>query len=165
MQKRKLVDPLGPRWSKEEIEHFYELYRKHGKDWKKVTFKHTQLCFMFITYKLTSVVSFKNFHLVCSMETSYKSCDLLVWWLYSNCLLHFSCLVSELIHDSSTLIAIIVSSLWCMLIWSTRWLPEWETDLLKWWRHFTQQIEWVWFSAICHPHTFFLMVYPTLLSW
>ncbi|KAL8100354.1 protein ALWAYS EARLY 3-like [Apium graveolens] len=35
-QKRKLFDPLGPRWSKEEIEHFYELYREHGKDWKKV---------------------------------------------------------------------------------------------------------------------------------
>ncbi|KAK1385652.1 Protein ALWAYS EARLY 3 [Heracleum sosnowskyi] len=35
-QKRMLFDPLGPRWSKEEIELFYELYRKHGKDWRKV---------------------------------------------------------------------------------------------------------------------------------
>lgn len=36
MQKRKLSDMLGPQWSKEELEYFYEAYRKHGKDWKKV---------------------------------------------------------------------------------------------------------------------------------
>ncbi|XP_063939454.1 protein ALWAYS EARLY 3-like isoform X3 [Daucus carota subsp. sativus] len=35
-RKRKLVDMLGPQWSKEELERFYEAYRKHGKDWKKV---------------------------------------------------------------------------------------------------------------------------------
>ncbi|KAK1390484.1 Always early [Heracleum sosnowskyi] len=35
-RKRKLSDMLGPQWSKEELEHFYEAYRKHGKDWKKV---------------------------------------------------------------------------------------------------------------------------------
>lgn len=28
---------LGPQWSKEELEHFYQAYRKHGKDWKKVS--------------------------------------------------------------------------------------------------------------------------------
>lgn len=27
---------LGPQWSKEELERFYEAYRKYGKDWKKV---------------------------------------------------------------------------------------------------------------------------------
>lgn len=37
MQKRKLSDMLGPQWSKEELERFYEAYRKHGKDWKKVS--------------------------------------------------------------------------------------------------------------------------------
>ncbi|XP_042433882.1 protein ALWAYS EARLY 3-like isoform X2 [Zingiber officinale] len=36
MQKRKLSDMLGSRWSKDELEHFYENYRKYGKDWKKV---------------------------------------------------------------------------------------------------------------------------------
>lgn len=35
-KKRKLSDMLGPHWSKEELERFYEAYRKHGKDWKKV---------------------------------------------------------------------------------------------------------------------------------
>ena len=38
MQKRKLADMLGPQWSKEELEHFYEAYRKYGKDWKKVSY-------------------------------------------------------------------------------------------------------------------------------
>ncbi|KAF3787698.1 ALWAYS EARLY 3 protein [Nymphaea thermarum] len=36
LRKRKLSDMLGPQWSKEELEHFYEAYRKYGKDWKKV---------------------------------------------------------------------------------------------------------------------------------
>ncbi|XP_042456861.1 protein ALWAYS EARLY 3-like isoform X1 [Zingiber officinale] len=35
-RKRKLSDMLGSRWSKDELEHFYENYRKYGKDWKKV---------------------------------------------------------------------------------------------------------------------------------
>ncbi|KAK1351905.1 Always early protein 3 [Heracleum sosnowskyi] len=35
-RKRKLSDMLGPQWNKEELERFYEAYRKHGKDWKKV---------------------------------------------------------------------------------------------------------------------------------
>ncbi|KAJ4746084.1 ALWAYS EARLY 2 [Rhynchospora pubera] len=36
-KKRKLVDLLGPQWSKEELERFYDAYRKYGKDWKKVS--------------------------------------------------------------------------------------------------------------------------------
>ncbi|KAL2960141.1 hypothetical protein AAZX31_17G023800 [Glycine max] len=36
LKKRKLADMLGPQWNKEELEHFYEAYRKYGKDWKKV---------------------------------------------------------------------------------------------------------------------------------
>lgn len=36
MQKRKLSDMLGNQWSKEELERFYEAYRKYGKDWRKV---------------------------------------------------------------------------------------------------------------------------------
>ncbi|KAL4311611.1 hypothetical protein GQ457_01G030910 [Hibiscus cannabinus] len=35
-RKRKLSDMLGPQWTKEELERFYEAYRKYGKDWKKV---------------------------------------------------------------------------------------------------------------------------------
>lgn len=35
-RKRKLSDMLGPQWSKEELERFYEGYRKLGKEWKKV---------------------------------------------------------------------------------------------------------------------------------
>ncbi|KAF7813668.1 Protein ALWAYS EARLY 3 [Senna tora] len=35
-KKRKLTDMLGPPWSEDELEHFYEAYRKYGKDWKKV---------------------------------------------------------------------------------------------------------------------------------
>ncbi|GMG99723.1 hypothetical protein Nepgr_001563 [Nepenthes gracilis] len=36
-KKRKLTDMLGPQWGKEELERFYEAYRKYGKDWKKVS--------------------------------------------------------------------------------------------------------------------------------
>ncbi|KAK8470956.1 hypothetical protein PHAVU_003G103001 [Phaseolus vulgaris] len=35
-KKRRLADMLGPQWNKEELGHFYEAYRKYGKDWKKV---------------------------------------------------------------------------------------------------------------------------------
>ncbi|KAG6428118.1 hypothetical protein SASPL_112367 [Salvia splendens] len=35
-QKRKLSDMLGPRWTMEELTRFYDSYRKHSKDWKKV---------------------------------------------------------------------------------------------------------------------------------
>ncbi|XP_041020080.1 protein ALWAYS EARLY 2 isoform X2 [Juglans microcarpa x Juglans regia] len=34
--RKKYSDKLGPQWSKEELGHFYEAYRKYGKDWKKV---------------------------------------------------------------------------------------------------------------------------------
>ncbi|GAB4851258.1 hypothetical protein Ancab_030555 [Ancistrocladus abbreviatus] len=35
-RKKKLSDMLGPQWTKEELQRFYEAYRKYGKDWKKV---------------------------------------------------------------------------------------------------------------------------------
>ncbi|XP_027918483.1 protein ALWAYS EARLY 3 [Vigna unguiculata] len=35
-KKRRLADMLGPQWNKDELGHFYEAYRKFGKDWKKV---------------------------------------------------------------------------------------------------------------------------------
>ncbi|XP_015165279.1 protein ALWAYS EARLY 3-like [Solanum tuberosum] len=35
-RKRKLSDMLGPKWSDENLTHFYQAYRKYGKDWKKV---------------------------------------------------------------------------------------------------------------------------------
>lgn len=35
-KKRKLSDMLGSQWGKDELERFYEAYRKHGKDWKKI---------------------------------------------------------------------------------------------------------------------------------
>lgn len=35
-KKRKLSDMLGPQWTTEELKHFYEAYRKYGRDWKKV---------------------------------------------------------------------------------------------------------------------------------
>uniref|UniRef100_A0A0E0BYJ0 SANT domain-containing protein n=1 Tax=Oryza meridionalis TaxID=40149 RepID=A0A0E0BYJ0_9ORYZ len=34
--KRKMSD-LGPQWSKDELMRFYEAYRRHGKNWKKVS--------------------------------------------------------------------------------------------------------------------------------
>ncbi|CAN4095685.1 unnamed protein product [Withania somnifera] len=36
LRKRKLSDMLGPKWSGEDLTHFYQAYRKYGKDWKKV---------------------------------------------------------------------------------------------------------------------------------
>lgn len=36
MQKRKLTDMLGPPWSEDDLEMFYQAFRKYGKDWKKV---------------------------------------------------------------------------------------------------------------------------------
>uniref|UniRef100_A0A1J3IPK2 Protein ALWAYS EARLY 3 n=1 Tax=Noccaea caerulescens TaxID=107243 RepID=A0A1J3IPK2_NOCCA len=42
-RKRRLSDMLGPQWSKEELERFYEGYRKFGKEWKKVAaFVHSR---------------------------------------------------------------------------------------------------------------------------
>jgi hypothetical protein len=35
-RKRKLADMLGPPWSEDELNLFYQGYRKHGKYWKKV---------------------------------------------------------------------------------------------------------------------------------
>lgn len=35
-KKKKLSDMLGPKWSKEELQRFYDAYRKYGKEWKKV---------------------------------------------------------------------------------------------------------------------------------
>ncbi|KAH7330857.1 hypothetical protein KP509_20G005600 [Ceratopteris richardii] len=35
-RKRKLSDLLGPPWSEDDLKHFYQSYRRHGKDWKKV---------------------------------------------------------------------------------------------------------------------------------
>ncbi|XP_019179816.1 PREDICTED: protein ALWAYS EARLY 3-like isoform X2 [Ipomoea nil] len=35
-RKRKYIDMLGPQWSKEELESFYDAYREYNKDWKKV---------------------------------------------------------------------------------------------------------------------------------
>ncbi|CAH2044535.1 unnamed protein product [Thlaspi arvense] len=35
-RKKKLTDKLGPQWTKGELERFYDAYRKHGGDWKKV---------------------------------------------------------------------------------------------------------------------------------
>ncbi|CAM0880183.1 unnamed protein product [Alopecurus aequalis] len=36
LKKRKMSD-LGPQWSKDELMHFYEAYRRHGKNWEKVS--------------------------------------------------------------------------------------------------------------------------------
>lgn len=36
LKKRKMSD-LGPEWSKDELLRFYEAYRQHGKNWKKVS--------------------------------------------------------------------------------------------------------------------------------
>ncbi|MCO5608511.1 hypothetical protein L7F22_062722 [Adiantum nelumboides] len=35
-KKRKLSDLLGPPWSEDDLKHFYQSYRRHGRDWKKV---------------------------------------------------------------------------------------------------------------------------------
>ncbi|KAM7272440.1 hypothetical protein ACFE04_027103 [Oxalis oulophora] len=35
-QTRRFSDKLGPQWRKGEVRRFYEAYRKHGKNWKKV---------------------------------------------------------------------------------------------------------------------------------
>ncbi|CAF1920869.1 BnaC02g39780D [Brassica napus] len=35
-RKKRLTDKLGPQWAKVELERFYDAYRKHGRDWKKV---------------------------------------------------------------------------------------------------------------------------------
>ncbi|KAL1198036.1 Protein ALWAYS EARLY 1 [Cardamine amara subsp. amara] len=35
-RKKRLTDKLGPQWTRVELERFYEAYRKHEKDWKKV---------------------------------------------------------------------------------------------------------------------------------
>lgn len=56
---------LGPQWSKEELERFYEAYRKHGKDWKKVSSMIDQDLFFFLVltvlyHMLLLVIEFKK---------------------------------------------------------------------------------------------------------
>ncbi|TVU21408.1 hypothetical protein EJB05_31040, partial [Eragrostis curvula] len=36
-QKKRKIDELDPEWSKDELTYFYEAYRQHGKDWKKIS--------------------------------------------------------------------------------------------------------------------------------
>ncbi|KAG0536103.1 hypothetical protein BDA96_03G035900 [Sorghum bicolor] len=36
-QKKKKISDLDPKWSKDELKNFYEAYRQHGKDWKKIS--------------------------------------------------------------------------------------------------------------------------------
>lgn len=36
-QKKRKISDLDPEWSKDELTHFYEAYRRHGKDWKKIS--------------------------------------------------------------------------------------------------------------------------------
>ncbi|CAN8277137.1 unnamed protein product [Cochlearia groenlandica] len=35
-RKKRLIDKLGPQWTSRELERFYDAYRKHRGDWKKV---------------------------------------------------------------------------------------------------------------------------------
>ncbi|ONM28933.1 Protein ALWAYS EARLY 3, partial [Zea mays] len=36
-QKKRKISDLDPKWSKDELTRFYEAYRQHGKDWKKIS--------------------------------------------------------------------------------------------------------------------------------
>jgi len=36
-QKKRKISDLDPKWSKDELTQFYEAYRRHGKDWKKIS--------------------------------------------------------------------------------------------------------------------------------
>ncbi|WVZ72656.1 hypothetical protein U9M48_021078 [Paspalum notatum var. saurae] len=36
-QKKRKISDLDPEWSKDELTHFYKAYRRHGKDWKKIS--------------------------------------------------------------------------------------------------------------------------------
>ncbi|OEL36716.1 Protein ALWAYS EARLY 3, partial [Dichanthelium oligosanthes] len=36
-QKKRKISDLDPKWSKDELTHFYDAYRRHGKDWKKIS--------------------------------------------------------------------------------------------------------------------------------
>ncbi|KAJ1282180.1 hypothetical protein BS78_03G031300 [Paspalum vaginatum] len=36
-QKKRKISDLDPEWSKDELTHFYEAYRRYGKDWKKIS--------------------------------------------------------------------------------------------------------------------------------
>ncbi|XP_066316956.1 protein ALWAYS EARLY 3-like isoform X1 [Miscanthus floridulus] len=36
-QKKRKISDLHPKWSKDELTNFYEAYRQHGKDWKKIS--------------------------------------------------------------------------------------------------------------------------------
>jgi hypothetical protein len=36
LRKKKLSDKLGPQWTRLELERFYDAYRKHGQEWRRV---------------------------------------------------------------------------------------------------------------------------------
>jgi hypothetical protein len=77
-QKKKLSDKLGSQWSKEELQRFYEAYRKYGKDWKKVCF----FLFWVLVFLSILLVHFKtwghfgfSFHLIIIITNlNYSSC-------------------------------------------------------------------------------------------
>jgi hypothetical protein len=59
-QKRKLTDMLGPPWSEDDLELFYQGFRKYGKDWKKVNLGFFCFCitnknFLFFFHSLESL--------------------------------------------------------------------------------------------------------------
>lgn len=66
-QKKRLTNKLGPQWTKVELERFYEAYRKHGRDWKKVSFI---VCDYFLKFCMTSTFLI----LSSSLETALGSC-------------------------------------------------------------------------------------------
>lgn len=53
-KKRKLSDLLGPPWSEDDLKHFYQSYRRHGRDWKKVaaTFQNRTVEMVEVLYSM-----------------------------------------------------------------------------------------------------------------
>jgi hypothetical protein len=44
LRKKKLSDKLGPQWTRLELERFYDAYRKHGQEWRRVNNCFTHIC-------------------------------------------------------------------------------------------------------------------------
>ncbi|KAE8714429.1 Always early, putative isoform 3 [Hibiscus syriacus] len=108
-----LSDMLGPQWTKEELERFYEAYRKYGKDWKKMA--HVLGCYYVHNRSMEMVEA------LYTMNRAYLSLPegtASVVGLIAMMTDHYSVMV----YLSSSLVDWIVLMIWCLDSINGEWM-------------------------------------------
>ena len=54
------MDKLGPKWSDEELQMFFDEFKRSGENWKNVRYSFLHTC---IAYELITIVSFECYTL------------------------------------------------------------------------------------------------------